>query len=976
LVWGLGSIPLHAQSIVSGSLAGTVQRTDGGTVSQALLTLRALDRGIIRQTVADGSGRFSFGMVEPGFYELRAEALGFRPVVASPLQVTAGNATRFAVDMHPAPPPVETVDTVVLPSRAQGSWSRGGTRAGPARIAEIPDAFGDLGTLAALSSRSDEFLGSEGLPGELTLLVADGVPFYRATHPAMRGEALSTAIFSPMAVSNLEVLSTPADIEWAGSAGTHLALTGRSAVGPGGTVLGGWWSGDPLWSSSKLDFQAPSMMSVWGAGSAALEIKPDTSGVFLAGEALQLESPLAPRFSPGAASPLTGLDPAVALTLTQPAVERTRRASGLASLDWALGTARRLTMRATVGRLERQYVGFGPATLEYGGASPETATDFSVVGGMVTAYGPRMALELRGGVTGSNHTYNLPLEAGAVPSTMLVGSGLPLGNLSAADVSRLDFHLSPVFLYEHPQATFKGGLTIRASHDKLEYGRWEGGQYYFGDAAAAAAGSGVLVESSAAPSSSFGTWEIGGFAQYSFDLAPGLRFSLGGRYDYEALPSSKISRNNAWVTVSGIMNDSTVTALKSQSSAVASLSWDVTGDGSTEMDGVFSVTHGNMDPALLHEVYSHDGAVDVSRYAGSSLEWPGGGIPDGATRTPTLTLLGPDSRAPVSTRASVGLIHRGEGGWGFYAGGTVRRSDFLPRRRDLNLPIFPYATDEHGRAILGDLRNLGGVVVPDPGSNRRFSGFDDVWAIDTDGWSTYKGVTVGVEHRGPSLDVFASYTHSGTRDNWVGAAAGVPEAQLPPGLPVVGDWTEGTSDFDVPDRLVAGLTLGVGPERAVAATGIVRYESGLPFTPGYRPGVDINGDGSPLNDVAWVPAGGDISGLLSEWPCLADQGDSFATRNSCRGPARTGLDVQVRARLTHLGSRTLEVVVDAFGLIESEQGLRDAALLLVDPSASITTTPDGTVTVPVRVNPDFGKVIVPTGRGRMLRVGLRIGGAS
>jgi len=470
--------------------------------------------------------------------------------------------------------------------------------------------------------------------------------------------------------------------------------------------------------------------------------------------------------------------------------------------------------------------------------------------------------------------------------------------------------------------------------------------------------------------------EIGGFAQYAFALAPGLRVSLGGRYDYEVLPSSEISRNATWLNVSGIFNDSTVTYLH-QFGTVGSISWDVTGDGSTLVDGVFSLTNGNMDPALLHEAYSHDGFASISRYAGSALAWPGGTVPDGAITAPALTMIGQDSRAPRSSRASISFMHHGSGGWGMFAGGTVRRTDFLPRRRDLNLPIFPFATDEHGRDILGSLRNLGGVVVADPGTNRRFSDFDDVWAIDTDGWSQYRGVTVGVEYRGPSLDFFSSYTRSRTRDNWVGAAAGVPEAQLPPGLPVVDDWTEGTSDFDVPDRLVAGLTLGVGSDRVVTATGIVRYESGLPFTPGYRPGVDINGDGSSLNDVAWVPGGGEVASLLTDWPCLNDQLDGFAERNSCRGPSRTGLDVRVRARLAQLGPRRLELEVDAYGLIESKEGLRDTALLLVNPSGAITSSPDGgTVTVPVTVNPNFGRVIVPTGRGRMLRVGLRIGGAS
>ncbi len=69
--------------------------------------------------------------------------------------------------------------------------------------------------------------------------------------------------------------------------------------------------------------------------------------------------------------------------------------------------------------------------------------------------------------------------------------------------------------------------------------------------------------------------------------------------------------------------------------------------------------------------------------------------------------------------------------------------------------------------------------------------------------------------------------------------------------------------------------------------------------------------------------------------------------------------------------------MDVFNLIEREDGIRDTALLLVDPAASISTSSDGgTVTVPVTVNPDFGKLVVPMSRGRMLRIGFRIGGGS
>jgi hypothetical protein len=70
--------------------------------------------------------------------------------------------------------------------------------------------------------------------------------------------------------------------------------------------------------------------------------------------------------------------------------------------------------------------------------------------------------------------------------------------------------------------------------------------------------------------------------------------------------------------------------------------------------------------------------------------------------------------------------------------------------------------------------------------------------------------------------------------------------------------------------------------------------------------------------------------------------------------------------------RDASLMIDGLNLIEPEDGVIDDALLLVDPSGSITST-GGVVTIPLTANPEFGSVLYPSSRGRMLRVGLRIG---
>src|SRR5690606_30255587 len=66
------------------------------------------------------------------------------------------------------------------------------------------------------------------------------------------------------------------------------------------------------------------------------------------------------------------------------------------------------------------------------------------------------------------------------------------------------------------------------------------------------------------------------------------------------------------------------------------------------------------------------------------------------------------------------------------------------------------------------------------------------------------------------------------------------------------DWADGRSDFDVPHRLAVGAELRLPILAGVSIAGVYRYQSGYPFTPGFRDGVDMNGDGSGRNDPAFV----------------------------------------------------------------------------------------------------------------------------
>jgi hypothetical protein len=191
----------------------------------------------------------------------------------------------------------------------------------------------------------------------------------------------------------------------------------------------------------------------------------------------------------------------------------------------------------------------------------------------------------------------------------------------------------------------------------------------------------------------------------------------------------------------------------------------------------------------------------------------------------------------------------------------------------------------------------------------------------------------------------------------------------------VGDkWRDAVSDFDLPHRLTAGIELrprlGFSPRIAALYT----FRSGYPFTPGFRDGVDVNGDGSGLNDPAFVDlAVPGTQELVNSWDCLSSQVGKFADRNVCRQPGVHSLNVRAAFAIGAPQGTSAEVFVEGVNLLESAVGEPDRALYLIDASRSlINDRARGTVTLPLIANPHFGEPIIRSGAGKMLRIGIQV----
>jgi hypothetical protein len=80
---------LHAQT--TGTISGTVTDPSSAVVPKAKVILKNQSSGDARQTVSNGEGAFSFGLVVPGTYDLKIEAQGFKSWQSKGIQLDPGD---------------------------------------------------------------------------------------------------------------------------------------------------------------------------------------------------------------------------------------------------------------------------------------------------------------------------------------------------------------------------------------------------------------------------------------------------------------------------------------------------------------------------------------------------------------------------------------------------------------------------------------------------------------------------------------------------------------------------------------------------------------------------------------------------------------------------------------------------------------------------------------------------------------------
>ncbi|MES1259332.1 MAG: carboxypeptidase regulatory-like domain-containing protein, partial [Gemmatimonadota bacterium] len=862
-----------AQGVTVGGLTIAVVDDHGSPVQEATVTL---ERGgaTVRTLTASRSGLVSIAVLSPGRYAVLAEQFGYQPVRMREVEVVGGGVTRVTLRLARRHPPVTSVEE--QPSNAMISGASQGQGITGRNLTAFAARNDIGGALAASSSadlprdgRYDALASGNGLRPAFSSLFVDGVHETLLRHPGVPSEGAAPYLFARDGVTGVSFSGLGPNGSTPGTLGSIISAEtvrggGRFSFRPWATFssakLGGKSLDNPG-DSSASSIQAGVAMS--GA------IKGDTASWFLRADYQQLQQPGASPFDAARATSDTAADlPGAFRTAAgskeisswlAPTVRTWKGGSGAGRLDWRFGASTLFALRANAASWTETNPQVG-TELVNGAGSQLKATDISVAAEL-TAGADAWTSETRIGVRSATRDWT----GASLPYTGIVGDALAFGSAVTlpGHFKENGFGAAESVVYRVGDHTLQGGLSFdhRAVTDDWLPG--SAGVFQFGNLAGFSAARGSFyqaIRTGAAPNLSAS--DLGIFVQDEWRITPQLQLLFGMRLDYEGLPSGVVTENTGWERVAGFRNTLLPKDVRKQDFAPrAGITWDVSGDGQTVVRGLAAVVPGQFDLAALSEAAQYDGDVTIRRATGT-LSWAQVGASAGTAAGQALTLFADSVRKPKSFKSELSITQRLGGGTTVTVGGAYRHADYLLQRQDMNLAAGTLATGSDGRPVFGAIQQYGALLTPAVGSNRRFSEFDMVYALTGTGYNDYYEASLSLEHRmSRGVDLVVGYTYSKTTDNLPGSLSANPADQLSPfpsGLNGA-RWEDGRSDLDIPHRVSATLSYTGTAKYPLTLAARFRYRSGLPFTPGFRNGVDANGDGSGANDPAFV--GASISGM-------------------------------------------------------------------------------------------------------------------
>ncbi|MFL5384176.1 MAG: carboxypeptidase regulatory-like domain-containing protein [Longimicrobiaceae bacterium] len=942
----VGAVPAGGQSAGAGVVVtGTVREAGGAPIPGATVSV-AGDRGVAARTVTDAAGRYRLSLPHRGEgYELRVERVGYFRF-STPLSLgDDGGAVIRDVRLNPSSVALQALEvrsTRPAQRPAQGPTPGGNEEAWQSVFTDnFAIAPGDLGAIALLRPGAVS-LGESDDGGLPRLSLAGRDP--SQNHLLVDGASFGASTLPPEALRSTSIVSSSYDPARGQFSGGQIAATTRSGTNltggalrlrlePGVLQVGSVGPGGDRYTVAELDGGAggaliPGRLFWFGAFQASRNSTTPATLASLPASTLAelgLSADSVTRFR----SVTSGLG--FASGWQRGAADAVaRKASGVLRMDFHATQAHTLTLRLDGRGAETR--GLGASAYGIPGGDDRVSRGSWGVLGQVASYLGSARNELRAyrsadvrrhrggaGVPGGYVDVLSDLGEGRSGLTRLSfgESAFPFdGRSTLTELSdellvrlrgdehrlKLGFTASREATRQHGLANGNGTFTFRSLAD-LEEGRpLSFTRALGGDARGATADYGAL------------------FAAHLWHAAPRLWVIQGVRVEetrWPHAPAPAEALRAAFGLPAG-----RVAGPRPRVSPRAGFVYETPGKQWTLRGGAGRFV-GTLPLAALAEAFGETGA------AGSRLvclgpatptpEWERyaadpGSIPTrcadgagGAGTAPAATLFAPGFSPPGTWRASAGgggpLLRGRRGRLDVHLDATLVLGSGEPLATDRNLAAAPrfVLADEGSRPVFAPAEGIDASTgAIDPALGRLLPAFGTVRQAASRGRSAVTQLTTGITLLTHRYDVVAAYyTHTRASDEVTGfrapggfsapVAAGDPNRAL-----------RGPSDVL---RRHSFQLQGIHPVGRWVEIGVVgRLVSGAPFTP--RVDADVNGDGV-ANDAAFIFGAAADPGLARAMDdlrrnapagvrrCLERQAGRIAARNSCTGPWRASLDLQV-----------------------------------------------------------------------------------
>jgi len=418
----------------------------------------------------------------------------------------------------------------------------------------------------------------------------------------------------------------------------------------------------------------------------------------------------------------------------------------------------------------------------------------------------------------------------------------------------------------------------------------------------------------------FTTNEYRVFVQDEYRLSSRLTLNLGLRYEYQQLPKPQVPNplSNVAGAIFGPEQTRSFPADKNDFEPRFGFAYDVRGSGKTAIRGGYGIYHGRIPNATIGLAINTTGTAESQRTfqfnpttnPALAPVFPNTFTgPPNAAASPNIILFDPKMQRPSVRQAD--LVFEHDLGWNtvFSAAYLFSSGHGFPTFIDVNLPV---PTSKTYAIIGGDFDGQTLTVSPFFGGPRPDSRFGIITAIRSLIKSKYHAVAVQLNRRlTKGLQFESSYTLSKATDNGQSSAF-FPGANYPSN-PLDLSADQGSSDFDVRHKFTATTVwssaslwsnnrLAHSVFNGLTVSTVFFAKSGAPYSAGVggtAPGglrVGINGGGMPS---------------LSRFPLFS--------RNAFRMPKIVNVDLRISRRFRMANKATLEVLGEAFNLLNRTQ---------------------------------------------------------